>query len=258
MKLTKKQIAYLASLSRKKIREKEQKYILEGWRAVEEALNSDVNIDYLAVTPEEQHLHNDILGIALRKNIPLYEITKHELERVSDTVHSQGVVALVHKKVWQLTEEFLDRATMLVACDRINDPGNLGTIIRSCDWFGVDGILLGNGCVSVTNEKVVRATVGSLFHLPIVENVSLSSLFSTLKKQGWTLCSATLAGTPIDKTFRFPQKVILLVGSEAHGVHPDLEAMSDFTFTIPSYGKAESLNVGVACSILLMLWRMTR
>ncbi|MCX7984264.1 MAG: RNA methyltransferase [Bacteroidetes bacterium] len=258
MNLSNRQKQYLRSLSRKKIRDKEKKFLLEGWRALKDALNSEFTIEYLVATKKAQELYPQILVRAQQLSIPLYTITEQEVELIANTEHSQGILALVHQKQWTLTDIEQSKAAMLIACDAISDPGNLGTMIRTCDWFGVDGMFLGKGSVSLYNEKVVRSTVGSLFHFPIVEEVNLPSVLSEYKNKGWKVLAATLDGDILEQQFVFPQKTILVFGNEAHGIQAPITKIADRTVTIQRYGRAESLNVSSACSVLLTLWRYSQ
>ncbi len=143
----------------------------------------------------------------------------------------------------------------VVACDGINDPGNMGTILRICDWFGIDAVLLGKGCVELYNEKVVRSTAGSILHIPILENISLMHELPKMKQNGFSLLATALDGKILGQEYLFPAKSVLILGSEAHGVSGDIFSLADETITIPSYGKAESLNAGIACGIIAAKWR---
>ena len=164
-------------------------------------------------------------------------------------------MALVHQQIEEFGIEKLQFAKLIVACDHINDPGNLGTILRTCDWFGVDAVLLSEGCVSVYNEKVVRATSGSIFHLKVFENLELKTAISHLQSESFKLIATALDGKPLgSKTLH--EKSVLILGSEAHGVNPDILRQVDEVLSIPRFGKAESLNVGIACGIFLSNWRI--
>jgi TrmH family RNA methyltransferase len=139
---------------------------------------------------------------------------------------------------------------LIVAVDRISEPGNLGTIIRTCDWFGVDALLIGSGSVELTNPKVVRSTMGSLFHLPLFPNVDLSRTICDLKESGFTGYGATLEGNHSLCETRWKKKSLVVMGSEAWGIESSLLSELEGV-QIPGYGQAESLNAGVATGIFL-------
>lgn len=253
MPLTRKDFKYLISLSQKKVREQEKKFLLEGWRPLDEALRSDFVIDYVAVdkTTEGDPAHVKILAASKKKSIRIQEITTREMNQVSSTVHSQGVLAVVHQKESRFSELVSRKATLIVALDGVADPGNLGSIIRSCDWFGVDGILLGKGCVELYNEKVVRSTAGSLFHLPIVEDLDLGNTLRQTATAGYSVVSFSGDGSVSYLAGRLRLPAVLVFGSEPHGISLEVRGLSDSVLKIPRYGLAESLNVGVACGIVL-------
>ena len=140
---------------------------------------------------------------------------------------------------------------LLLALDAVSDPGNVGTIIRTADWFGAGGVLLGRGCVEPFNEKVVRATAGSLFHIPIVDEVELLEVLAQAKATGFRVVVAAAGGSVSLSDWRPAKRNVLVVGSEAHGVSADIRDSADVTVAIPRYGRAESLNAGVAAAILL-------
>ena len=256
MNLTQSEIKYLRSLQQKKYRDVERKFLLEGWRPLQDALESNTLIEMIAVLPgtSQTSEHQSILARAKNRNIPIKELKQVQLQQISDTIHSQGIVTLVCQQVEAFDTKYLRSAKFIVACDNVSDPGNLGTILRTCDWFGVDAVLLSEGCVSLYNEKVVRATAGSIFHLKVFENLDFKTAISHLQSESFRLIATALDGKPLNSSISH-EKSILLLGSEAHGVNSDLLRMADEVLSIPRFGKAESLNVGIACGIFLAHWR---
>ncbi len=259
MRLTRSQVKYLHSLSQKKIRSSERKFILEGWRPLTDALASDFKIELIAVTELQSADPRfvEVTDRARRGKIPVYFLTEAELKYLAETVHAQGVLALVEQHCWTFDEVDVESMNRIVACDGIGDPGNLGTILRTCDWFGIDAVLLGKGCVDLYNEKVVRSTAGSILHLPILEDISLIHELPKFKQNGFSLLATALDGKVLGREYSFPSKSVLILGSEAHGVSTDIFSLADETITIPSYGKAESLNAGIACGIIIARWRQS-
>lgn len=253
MRIPKNELKYLRSLSQKKIRQQEKRFLLEGWRALREALNAGVRIHLVAVLPRflDDPDYAKIIEEIRERNIELKELSEAELKSVSETVHAQGVIAIVDIVATGLTERTLRRASLIVAADAITDPGNLGSIVRTCDWFGVDILLLGKGSVELHNEKVVRSTVGSLFNLTVVENVDLSQTLPDLKRVGFSVIAVSGDGDVSYDKVEFEAKGVFLFGSEAHGVSQAVRSLSDTVIKIPKRGRAESLNVGVACGIIL-------
>lgn len=253
MQISRAELKYLASLSQKKVRSEEQKFLLEGWRALKEVINSSHKIEMVAVLQRylEDPDYERILSQLKQRRTAVKEISPADLKKVADTVHSQGVLALVHQRQFPLNDEFLRRARLVVAADSLSDPGNLGSILRSADWFGVDAVLLGKGCVELHNEKVVRATVGSMFHLPVVENLDLPATLAAMKESGFLIVVLSGDGDKIYTEQGVQGKTVFVLGSEAHGVSADVRHLADVVVKIPRVGSAESLNVGVACGIML-------
>ncbi|MBI4429566.1 MAG: RNA methyltransferase [Ignavibacteriales bacterium] len=260
MRLSKSETRYLRSLARKKFRESEKKFLVEGWRAVKDALSSPFKIELATVLTKylENPDYQPLLQQLQDRGVALKEISETELRQISDTVHSQGIVALVHQKKYRLPDIVDDKWSFVVVTDAISDPGNLGSILRSADWFGVDAVLLGTGSVELYNEKVVRATASSIFHLPAVENVDLLKALPIIKNKGFFV-AATAAGAKTDyQSLQRKTKMAIVLGSEARGIQKVVHELADAIVSIPRVGRAESLNVGVACGIMLAHFRNTK
>jgi len=253
MRVSKADIRYLRSLSQKKVRQAERKFILEGWRALKEVLNSSSKVETVAVLSRylQDPDYESILTKLGERGASIKEVSETELSQVAETVHAQGVVAVVHQKTCTLDGFRFGESSVVIAADAVSDPGNLGSIIRSSDWFDIDMVLLGRGCVELYNEKVVRSTVGSLFHVPIVEGVDLTDALAAMKKKGFSIVAFSGDGRQPYTRLEASARTVYVLGSEAHGVSREVRSTADAVVRIPRYGKAESLNVGVACGIVL-------
>ncbi len=241
------------SLSVKKYRDEHRLFLVEGRRSVQEALASDFDIRVVIATSSflKEHGERPLTAAIKKRRVTLEEMSEKEFAAIADTVHAQGVGAIVEvRKTSLLGILSKDRpGALIVALDAVADPGNVGTIIRTCDWFGVDGILLGEGCVDLYSPKVVRGTMGSIFHIPVAEGVSLEKSMTLAREAGFrTVVTDTSA--PEQPRAR-GAKVLVIFGNEAHGVSKGLQVMADETIAIPRFGKAESLNVSVACGVVL-------
>ena len=139
---------------------------------------------------------------------------------------------------------------MIVALENISDPGNLGTIIRNCDWFGVNNILLSKECAEIYNQKVIRASMGSLFHLSIIEENDLINSLKDLKTKNYDIVTADLDGENLYK-FKRGKDIAIVFCNEANGPSKELLKISNRKITIPQKGKAESLNVASASAVIL-------
>jgi TrmH family RNA methyltransferase len=181
----------------------------------------------------------------------VHEIDAASLEAVAGTVQAQGILALVAQKTFSVSDILTPEVMLVVAVDAVGDPGNLGTLLRTCDWFGVDGVLLGKGSVELHNEKVVRSTAGSVLHLRVAEEVELVAALAEARRQGFTVVTASGDGAVDYLAPVYGFKNVFVFGSEAHGVSADVRGVSNAVVRIPRFGRVESLNVGVACGILL-------
>jgi TrmH family RNA methyltransferase len=171
-------------------------------------------------------------------------------------VQSQEVFAVVKQRRASIPSILKRKPRLIVACDEVNDPGNLGSIVRSCDWFGAEALILSEGCVSLYNEKVVRATAGSIFHVDVVEHSDLRLDLQGLKSEGFTIAATAMDGSKSPADLRSIERLVIVLGSEAHGIRTNVRETADVVVAIPRFGKAESLNVGVACGIILAAIRM--
>jgi len=259
-KVSQAQLKYFLKLTSKKYREREKKILIEGEKLVDEALHSEWELETILLHRDflmGEHAR-EILRRAELLHCEVLEISKDELKRLSDTVTSQNIIGVVSPRDVRL-ESLLapgERRALIVALDAVADPGNVGTIFRTCDWFGVDGVLMNRNSVELFNPKVVRSAMGSLFHLPVVPNAELTSALQGAKKNGFKVIVTVAEGGSMFSAVVPPRKSILVFGNEAHGVSSEIVNMADEVVTIPKLGKAESLNVAIAAGIVIGFWRM--
>jgi len=261
MPLTRKKSLELRSLSQKKVRDELGIFVAEGFRLVQDAAGSSFEIPEAYFTAEfESTPGGKSLAGALRaRGTACERVSAREFAGFADTVHAQGILALVVKKP-ERAEDLVARIpppALIVALDAIADPGNLGTVIRTCDWFAAGGILLGRTSVDVYNPKVVRATMGGIFHVPVADGVDLPLEAERARQRGYTVYVADPAAELSGAEIRFAERSLLAFGNEAHGISGGLARASDVRVAIRRFGTAESLNVGVACGILLAAYRRT-
>ncbi|MDE3057932.1 MAG: RNA methyltransferase [Bacteroidota bacterium] len=254
--ISKAKLKYFQSLSQKKMRGQEGLFLIEGWRTLEEASAGVAAFEALVYTKnaELREENSGILSSAKKKSKDIFEVSAREFSSISDTVHAQGIAALVKTFEFDFEQEVSRIArhgsAFVVALDQIAEPGNLGAIIRTADWFGTDAIVLSENCVELYNPKVVRATVGSIFHLPIIETNKLAGTIESLKKSGFTLYGAELNGSKEIQSIHWAKKSAVVIGNEARGIRPEISSLLDEHIIIPRFGKAESLNAGIAAGII--------
>ena len=252
--LSNKELKYLASLQQKKYRKEHNQVLIEGLRLCEEALASDWTLRELFVTPEfaERYANSRLFGLAGEKHLIPHEITENEFQRISDTRHGQGIALLADIPAQPVFDADPDWQRHLLIFDAISDPGNLGTILRSSDWFGVSDIVLSSSSVEWTNPKVIRSSMGAIFRTRIYVK-ELPDFLPQLKEAGYTVLAAEMDGMPISKLSDELTSSAwgLLIGSEAHGISNSLEKHIHTKIAIPGEGPADSLNVSTATSIIL-------
>ncbi len=222
-------------LGRRSARWDERAFVVEGRVLIEEAIAGGWQIEAQFVEPGADPVHG--------ARAVVNELAPHVMERVASTESPQPVMAVVRMRDHVVAD--LAGASLVVVCDRIADPGNLGTILRSCEAAGVDGVVLLAGSVDPFNPKVVRASAGALFHVPVIGDVSLPELralelplVGTSSHVGQSYASADLVSP-----------FALVLGSEAHGVDDQLPI--DSWISIPHRGRAESLNVAMAATLVV-------
>lgn len=245
--ISKNELKYYSGLLGKKFREKEKKFIAEGERIVEEGLKSKFKCEKIIVTHEYFEKKQDYLNNLINDKKILAVIKHQEFKRLSDTVNSQGILAFFEMP--QMSNKQQLKSDYIVCLENISDPGNIGTILRNCDWFGINDIVLTEGCAEIYNPKTIRASMGAVFHLNIIDKTDINYIFN-LKTKGYRLLTADLTGENIF-SFRFPEKLVIVFANEASGPSPALLKISDYLVTIPKYGSAESLNVASAAAVIL-------
>jgi RNA methyltransferase, TrmH family len=255
MTITKAQIKHLRDLHRKKEREESGTFLVEGVRLVRDALASATPMEgfYYADDAAPDPAVAELIARAGERSAQVHRMTAREMESVSDTVNAQGVLA-EFRQCHPSADQLLiagDGESVLVALDGVSDPGNLGSIIRSADWFGIQGVVVGHQSVDLYNPKVVRSTMGSIFHVPVVPDVDLLAALSHARQCGYTVYGADAAGEAHFDLVRFARKSVIVLGNEAWGLSDAVKELTDVRIAIRRYGAAESLNVGVACGILL-------
>lgn len=237
--LSKSQISVIKSLQQKKFRKLHGLFIVEGVKSILEFVHSEYIVETIFATPSGWTKVGKI-----PQNIKFEIITEQEFNKISLLDNPQGALALV--QIPKVSE--MDFNTLLskhtLALDDIQDPGNMGTIIRTAEWFGFNEIICSNGTVDAYNPKVVQATMGSLSRVRVV----YTDIQQLIKQSGISSYGALLNGKSIYE-MDFGSDGLIILGNEGNGIDPDLIDKIDHAVTIPSFGQAESLNVAVAATV---------
>jgi RNA methyltransferase, TrmH family len=242
------ELKYYTSLKVKKYRQDEKKFFVEGKKQIEEGLKSSWTCEIIFHTPDFGENDKSFLRQVKSKVTRLEEIKTIDFNKLSDTKSPQGIISVFHQKVFPPNE--LIPGKPLVLLENISDPGNLGTILRSCDWFGIKNIILNKDCADIYNPKVIRSTMGSIFHLNLFQPEDYLSVIRKLKSKGYKILTADTEGTSYKK-YKYQAKTILVLASESHGPTKEILKISDEKITIDRIGNAESLNVAGAAAVLL-------
>lgn len=237
----------------KRGRSKERKFIVEGVRLCQEALLSDWKIEtaFLNEDFKSDRHWKEISRQLEKKKIPFTVLKNTNFKKLSDTEHPQGIALVIKHPDFKTEELNLNRVDFLVILEGIRDPGNLGTIIRSVDWFGVGVVILSKDCVELFNPKVVRSTMGSVFHLPVFEVKEMKQILAKLKENNFFIIAASVSAEKELEKIRVRKPVALILGGEVQGISWYLQKEADAIVKIRKFGKAESLNVAQAGAVTL-------
>lgn len=250
-RVTKNKLQYFSSILDKKERLATGLFQIEGIHLFEEFMKSGFQADWIVVHTNFIERHPQLANAIKNKFETItFQANSVEFNKLSDTENSQGIVAGIHKKETSGHSFSSGKKEIIIALDRISDPGNLGTIIRSADWFGIQKIVLGESCVEAYNPKVVRATMGSIFRVSCqVRNLaSFIPESHTMHYRSYATTLDPLSGEAVGK---IATSSVLVIGNEAHGISEDIKQLCSQEIRIPRYGGAESLNAATACSILM-------
>lgn len=239
--ITKNQIKYINSLQQKKFRVENQSFVVEGAKSVLELLKSDFKIELLFVT-EEFFLENENVFQTLDIQVVLTNQT--DLEKAGSFHSNNAALAVVKTK--ENAELLVQDNEFALILDDIRDPGNLGTIIRVADWYGIHKIICSHSTVDFYNPKVISATMGSFTR----SNLYYTELEDFIKNQSVNIYGTLLNGDNIHQT-KFSESGYIVIGNEANGISPSIEKLITHKITIPRFGEAESLNAGIATAVVL-------
>jgi len=230
-------------------------FLLEGPQAVREALTyrPELVIE-LFTTPTALERNSDIRSLAEQADLEVEFVTEQVLDAMADTVTPQGIVAVCRQFPTSLKDIFSDAPRLIAILEEVRDPGNAGTIIRAADAAGADAVILTGRSVDPYNPKVVRATTGSLFHIPVAVGVELDTVIDRARAAGIRVLAADIKGDDLLAARReglLAGPTAWLFGNEARGLSDEHYALADGAIAVPVYGHAESMNLATAASVCL-------
>lgn len=251
--LNNQRVAAAVKLKKRAFRERERRFLVEGAQAIGEALASGTILESLLHTAEASGL----VERAIRAGVDVDAVSDEVMERLTSTVTPQGLVAVA-----PFVDVGLDALTAAPACvavlHAVRDPGNAGTVLRSADAAGADAVVFSSSSVDVYNPKTVRASAGSLFHLPIVRELETAEAVAGLRARGCKVLAAAADGDADLYELDLSRPTAFLFGNEAWGLPSEVESLADTTIRVPIQGRAESLNLAAAATVCLFEWARQR
>lgn len=246
-KPTRSELSFISSLQKSSARKDSGLFIAEGEKVVGELIGSGIRLKWMVALPSYLESHANTLG-----GLECLSVSPAELERISSLSKPNQVLAVAEIPACKAVD-FKSHGQTFLLLDGISDPGNLGTLIRTAEWFGIDAVLSSSGSVDFWNPKVVQAAMGSLFRIP-VSQVDAVRVLGDAKQAGIHLqVGGVLGGAAMDTVQRNGASMVIVVGSESHGISGDVQALLSHRISIPkpSGSPTESLNATVAASILM-------
>jgi RNA methyltransferase, TrmH family len=238
--IPKSKIKLVKSLQVKKYRKQEQCFVVEGMKSVEELLKSDFEVIWVAGSISFINRQEKLIK---RKGCEVLEATEHQLEDMGNFQTNDAALAIARTKPNVLLKE---KGNVQLILDNIRDPGNMGTIIRTADWYGIRQIIASEGTTDVYNPKVISATMGSFCRV----NIYYTPLIPFIQQIKVPVFGTFLNGLHIHQV-NFPSEAYIVIGNEAKGISPEVTELVTQRITIPKWGDAESLNAGVAAAVIL-------
>lgn len=250
-------IKEIKSLKTKKVREEKGMFFIEGLKFVQEALKENFGLESILMSEcfASSDKGAELLALLRTKigkceQVSCYLIPDRLFNELSDTDTPQGVLGMIQMKQYTLGEVMVGDCMFLIL-DSLQDPGNMGTIIRTADAAGFTAVLVLKGCVDIYNPKVLRSTMGSIFHIPVIYIEKAEECFQELISCGLNIYAAHLDGTINYFELDLRKNIALVVGNEANGISNEIALLAHKLIRIPMIGRSESLNASIAAGILM-------
>lgn len=244
-------------LSHAKYRNQMQQFCIEGLRLCMDALASGVCIQSLFYTSQAKEKHRQEVEALAHRAEKSFEVTQKVFLSIADTQAPQGILCVCSMLDKCRLVDKMNKKGLFLALEHIQDPGNLGTILRSAEAFGLDGVLLSQDCCDPYSPKVLRGSMGAVFRLPLELAVEFQQVLCAFRDASLPVCAAVPDRTALSVTgFSFQQGGVMVIGNEGNGLTEETLSCCTHRVTIPMRGHAESLNASIAASILL--WEMVR
>lgn len=239
------------------LRREQNAYLCEGARLCEDAARSGVVIEQLFYTEKAAEKYDRYLNACFAAANEVYEVTQPVAELLAETKSTQGIFAVCRMENDSHALAALPETGRLLAVENMQDPSNLGAVLRTAEALGISGVVLAGQCCDIYSPKVLRASMGAVFRLPFYEAEDVHAALAALHGLGYTAYAAVPDANAVQiNTCRFPQRSVAFIGNEGNGLTKEAIAGCDVPLTIPMLGRAESLNASVAASIVM--WELCR
>lgn len=247
-----KKIKHIVQLYKRKYRTMHQEFVAEGYRTVMDILPTGT-VRYVIVNVEsiKQEQLDRLLSLCKTYDIQVFSISDNLWKGIETTVHGQGVIAVVCQKVHRLEDFHVKENAVYILIDGVQDPGNLGTLIRTAVAAGVEAMFLTPNTVDIYNEKTVRSTMSGLCKLPMYTNVTKDEVIKLINKKGIRLYGTVLEDSVDYGQPTYEGATMIVLGNEANGISEDILQLVTVRISIPMYGPMESLNVAIAGALCM-------
>jgi RNA methyltransferase, TrmH family len=245
-------IKHLHALSESKQRKKEQAFLIEGVKMVEEALRDNLGVKLVVASPSlVQHHGKGVLKLAENRSVEVLWISERLMDSIAESKTPQPVMAMVMMKTYSEQGLLANDASLIVMTHQLQDPGNLGTIIRTVEAVGASGVAITSNTVDPFNPKAIRASMGSILHVPIVHSEDASTFIKTCKEKGFQTVATVLTGRTTHFDIDLKKPTVMVLGQEGAGLPQDIMADIDLHVRIPMASTIDSLNVATAAAVIL-------
>jgi RNA methyltransferase, TrmH family len=242
-------------LTKRAFRQRERAFLAEGPQAVAEAIRCGAQVSELFVTGPARSRHHDLVTAVADAGVPVHMVSGEVMSELAQTVTPQGLLAVCGFLDVPLASAVTPATRLAVLLANVRDPGNAGTVLRTADAAGAQVVVFADASVDPYNGKCVRASAGSLFHLPVVAGASIQDAVAAMRQAGLRIIAADGgAGCSLDDPdvrARLDEPTAWMFGNEAWGLPADLAALADEAVAVPIYGQAESLNLAAAAAVCL-------
>lgn len=242
---------HLKKLHTSKERSRTFRYLAEGLRAVSDAIKNNADI-HAVVLCEGMDFDIDF------GSIRVYELSKKLFDDVKLTVNSQGILAVIGYELRDALSLDTSKTGSVLYLDCVTDPGNMGTILRTADAFGMDAVIVSRGCVDIFNPKVVRSAMASLLNVPVYTDNDADATFEFLRDSGFDILGTFPKAEHLSSDYRYKSKTVIVMGNEANGISDKIKDYCSAKITIPMSGNAESLNVATAAAVMMYEFTVKR